>query len=80
MFPSDDLLLNQLLERMQEMKRSGQDYFFFCNLFDVHAPYCPTNDSLFRSVHSIGDAYDNLLALDALRSRTPQHHRTVFLQ
>ena len=37
---------------MAELRRRGRPYFFFCNLFDVHAPYPPAPRSILRPLWS----------------------------
>ena len=46
--PADRPALHYALERMAELRRRGRPYFFFCNLFDVHAPYPPAPHSIMR--------------------------------
>jgi arylsulfatase A-like enzyme len=71
-FPADRLVLAHALERMADLRREGRPYFLFCNLFDVHAPYCPVDDSLLAPVRSFGDLIESLHALDAL-ARVGRH-------
>ena len=72
LFPADRLVLDHALERMADLRREGRRYFLFCNLFDVHAPYCPVDDSLLAPVRSLGDLVESLTALDAL-ARVGRH-------
>lgn len=43
--PADRLALNAALESMSAGRRSGKPYFLFLNLYDVHAPYSPSEVS-----------------------------------
>lgn len=72
LFPADRLVLDHVLERMADFRREGRRYFLFCNLFDVHAPYCPAEDSLLEPVRSLGDLFESLIALEAL-ARVGRH-------
>jgi len=72
LFPADRLVLEHALERMVELRRERRPYFLFCNLFDVHAPYCPVDDSLLAPVRSAGDLIEALASLDAL-ARVGRH-------
>jgi hypothetical protein len=60
--PADRLALTHALERMAEYRRRSRSYFLFLNLYDVHAPYCPSAHSLFRPFRSPESVIDNLLA------------------
>jgi arylsulfatase A-like enzyme len=66
MFPADDLVCDYTLEQMAHYKRIGKPYFLFCNLYDVHAPYPPTDDSIFLPMSSPRNIVDNIQALSAL--------------
>lgn len=66
MFPADDLACNYTLEQMANFKRTGKPYFLFCNLYDVHAPYPPVDNSIFLPMSSPGNIVDNINALQAL--------------
>jgi len=50
MFPADAQALECVLSRMQECRHRGKNYFVFSNLFDVHAPYCPSNTTFFEPI------------------------------
>lgn len=70
--PADELLLEYLATRMAELRRRGQSFFLFANLYDVHAPYAPGNDSLTRQWTSPAGALENLMTPYAL-SRLGRH-------
>lgn len=57
--PADRELLAYLLERMQQHRRVGQPFFLCANLLDVHAPYPPVEQSIFRPWHSFRDWEEN---------------------
>jgi len=61
MMPADARSLAYMLERMVELRRRGAPYFFFCNLYDVHAPYPPTPTSILRSFRTAGGCMENLM-------------------
>jgi len=46
--PADREALDHLLMSMDQCRSRRQPFFFFCNLYDVHAPYPPVETSLFR--------------------------------
>jgi hypothetical protein len=46
--PADPPLIERALEAMTRHRRSGTPYFLFLNLYDVHAPYCPSPSSPLR--------------------------------
>lgn len=48
MLPADNLTLEYLANAMTERHKRRDPYFFFCNLYDVHAPYPPSPNSLLR--------------------------------
>lgn len=66
MFPVDHLVCDYTLEQMAHYKRIGKPYFLFCNLYDVHAPYPPIDDSIFLPMNSPRNVVDNIQALSAL--------------
>lgn len=66
MFPADHLVCDYTLEQMAHYKRIGKPYFLFCNLYDVHAPYPPIDDSIFLPMSSPRNIVDNVQALSAL--------------
>jgi arylsulfatase A-like enzyme len=59
--PADHLVLEHALEQMVALRRRGQPYFLFCNLYDVHAPYPPVPGAIFRPFRSFDAALENLL-------------------
>ncbi len=46
--PADREALDHLLYAMRRCRAERSPFFFFCNLYDVHAPYPPTDHSIFR--------------------------------
>lgn len=60
MMPADRLSLDYALERMTSHRRAGTKYFLFANLYDVHAPYPPTERSIMRSFLSWRGLRENL--------------------
>src|SRR5262249_39335372 len=48
------------LERMAFHRRTSTPYFFFLNLYDIHAPYAPCPDSPLRSFRSLDGWIENL--------------------
>src|SRR4029450_9168419 len=62
MLPADRLALHYTLERMDELRKAARPWFLFCNLYDVHAPYSPSPDSMFRPLRSLDDLAENLAA------------------
>jgi arylsulfatase A-like enzyme len=58
--PADRPLLAHALERMATWRREGRRYFLFLNLYDVHAPYSPTETSPLRPFRSWQGWYENL--------------------
>jgi arylsulfatase A-like enzyme len=46
--PADREALAYLLTAMRRCRDERSPFFFFCNLYDVHAPYPPTDRSIFR--------------------------------
>jgi arylsulfatase A-like enzyme len=66
MFPADDRVCDYTLEQMSHYRRIGKPYFLFCNLYDVHAPYPPVDDSIFLPMSSPRNVVDNIQALSAL--------------
>lgn len=59
--PADHLVLDHTLERMAAHRRSGQPYFMFLNLYDVHAPYAPRPHSPLRPFTSLAGWIENLM-------------------
>src|SRR5581483_9804586 len=64
--PADREALAYALERMSDLRRCGKPFFLFLNLFDVHAPYCPTEASPARPLRERGALRENLSVLRAL--------------
>jgi arylsulfatase A-like enzyme len=60
MMPADRLSLDHTLERMETHRRNGTKYFLFANLYDVHAPYPPTEKSILRSFGSLSGLVENV--------------------
>jgi arylsulfatase A-like enzyme len=60
LLPADRLALDHLLERMQDHRRSNRRYFLFANLYDVHAPYPPSADSVLRPFVSLHNILENV--------------------
>ena len=60
--PADRLALRHALDRMASLGRDGTPYFLFLNLYDVHAPYSPSLDSIFRPLWPPIGWPDRLLA------------------
>jgi hypothetical protein len=58
--PADRRLLAVALERMAARRRDGTPYFLFMNLYDVHAPYSPTETSPLRSFRTWTGCAENL--------------------
>lgn len=58
--PADRELLTYLLERLETLRQRSRRFFLFANLFDVHAPYPPTERSIFRSWRSLAACEENL--------------------
>lgn len=58
--PADRPLLDRMLERMADLRRRQQPYFLFANLYDVHAPYCPSPGSPLRSFRSLDGWIENV--------------------
>jgi hypothetical protein len=66
MLPADQLALDLVLERLSDFRRTGDRFFIFCNLYDVHAPYFPAEHGIFDAPHSLRDLLDYPLVLSAL--------------
>jgi hypothetical protein len=58
--PADRRVLGRALERMGACRKRGQPYFLVLNLYDVHAPYSPTETSPLRSFRSLAGWGENL--------------------
>jgi len=59
--PADRLVLDRALEQMASHRQQGRPYFLFLNLYDVHAPYCPSPTSPLRPFTSLRGCVENLL-------------------
>lgn len=73
MMPADGKTLQYLFEEMTRYQRERKPYFFFCNLYDVHAPYPPTPDSVLRPLSSWDYLMEDLLLPWAM-SRLGKHN------
>ncbi len=51
--PADRLALREVLSRVRGLRRKRTPFFLFANLYDVHAPYPPTERSIFRPISSM---------------------------
>src|SRR5262249_11289846 len=65
-------VLTRALERMQDWRRRGTPYFLFLNLYDVHAPYSPSNTTPLRSWRTWRGWVENL-QLPVLLPRVSTH-------
>jgi arylsulfatase A-like enzyme len=65
--PADRHVLEHVLARMTTLRTAERPYFIFANLYDVHAPYSPSPDSMFRPVRSFAALWENLTAPVVLR-------------
>src|SRR5262245_52568522 len=70
--PADRGVLTRALERMQDWRRRGTPYFLFLNLYDVHAPYSPSNTTPLRSWRTWRGWVENL-QLPVLLPRVSTH-------
>jgi arylsulfatase A-like enzyme len=70
--PADRLALDHALERMAHHRRRGEPYFLFLNLYDVHAPYSPSETSPLRPFRTPRGCLENL-ALPTLLPRISSH-------
>ena len=59
--PADHLVLDHTLAQMAAHRRAGRPYFFFLNLYDVHAPYPPRPHSPLRAFTSLAGWVENLM-------------------
>lgn len=64
--PADDRSLQYVADRVAALQDANKPFFVCCNLFDVHAPYCPSPTSLFAELTSTRDLLDNALSLYSL--------------
>jgi len=60
LLPADEPALGEVLAQMRRFRARRRPYFIFCNLYDVHAPYPPTNTSLIEPPTSVRTLIDNL--------------------
>ena len=70
--PADGQLLEYLVERMSALRSAGEKSFMFANLYDVHAPYAPSDDSLLCPWTTLDGIRENLTVPYAL-SRLGEH-------
>lgn len=70
--PADQRVLDYLLEHGGRLRRQGTPFFFFANLYDVHAPYAPSLHSPLRSFGSLSGCLENL-SLPLLLPRVSSH-------
>lgn len=66
LLPADVQALDHLVDRARSLRRSGRPYFLFCNLYDVHAPYAPSLDSMWRPLWPASGWIENAVAPLAL--------------
>jgi hypothetical protein len=59
--PADEHALAHVLARMEAGRKRGVPYFVFCNLYDVHAPYPPSERSIFPPLGARGAVVDRLV-------------------
>ena len=59
--PADRLVLDHALERMALHRQRQQPYFLFLNLYDVHAPYCPSPNSPLAPFRTLRGCIENLM-------------------
>jgi arylsulfatase A-like enzyme len=59
--PADRLALARVLDRVAELRRRRRRFFIFCNLYDVHAPYPPAEDSILRPFRSLKGLTENCM-------------------
>lgn len=71
--PADRLALDLALERMQALRRRGQPFFVFVNLYDVHIPYPPREDSPLSSFDSLDGWFENLVVVPFTIPRVSRH-------
>lgn len=70
--PADREALGVVLGRMRGLRRQGRPFFIFANLYDVHAPYSPTERSIFRSIDSLA-TLDEALRMSVVLPRLGGH-------
>jgi arylsulfatase A-like enzyme len=59
--PADREALGYLLGAMRRCRAARTPFFFFCNLYDVHAPYPPTERSIFRPLRDPSTWHETML-------------------
>jgi len=70
--PADRLALDLALERMAAGRRSRQPYFLFLNLYDVHAPYSPSESSAIPSLRTVSGMME-AVSLPAVLPKVSSH-------
>ncbi|MDX2167555.1 MAG: sulfatase [Deltaproteobacteria bacterium] len=70
--PADREALRYLLEQLDARRTAPAPAFFFLNLYDVHAPYPPAPDSIFRSPWS-RRGLDDLLRMPLVMPKLGGH-------
>lgn len=70
--PADRLALDLALERMTDGRKAGKPGFLFLNLYDVHAPYSPTESSAIPSLRTFA-GWAETAALPAVLPRISSH-------
>jgi len=73
LMPADHLSLEHVLARMQRLRKDGKQSFIFCNLYDVHWPYPPTDQSVLRPWSSATGIAENLFLLPFVLPRVASH-------
>lgn len=59
MLPADRRTLDYVIARADELRRQHHPFFLFANLYDVHAPYPPRENSMLDSFASLTGIIDN---------------------
>ena len=72
MMPADHRSLEYALAQMARCRQQNQPYFLFVNLYDVHAPYPPTPNSILRPFWSCSGLVENLM-FPSVMSRLGAH-------
>lgn len=70
--PADREALAHVVARMAACRQRQQPYFLFCNLYDVHAPYPPSPDSIFRPPWSLR-GIDDLIRMPVVMPKLGGH-------
>ena len=60
MLPADRQALSYVVRRLGEHRRASRPYFGFANLYDVHAPYPPSETSIVRPITSLSSFIESL--------------------